>query len=85
MSAVEVKRGDRFIQRHPRWPLFIEVTRVGRDGWVDIRCCTWAVMWTKRMPNGLGPLLEPGNEFRIEPYSWTSAEVEASAPMDIPR
>lgn len=31
--------------------VFIEVTRVARDGsWADLRCCTWAVMWTKRQP-----------------------------------
>lgn len=75
-----IARGDRFIQRVPgAEPLFIEVTRVGRAGWVDIRCCTWAVMWTKRMPNGLAPLLSL--PFPIVPEAWTMEDVLASAPV----
>ncbi len=79
------KRGDRFIQRHPeaRWPVFIEVTRVGRAGWVDIRCFTWAVMWTKRMPEGLGPMLREDSEFRIAPMDWTMDDIVASAPATL--
>lgn len=80
-----VKRGDRFVQRHPsaRWPLFIEVTRVGKAGWVDIRCCTWAVLWTKRMPKGLGPLLDPASEFAIQREDWTLDDVCASEPLTL--
>lgn len=82
---MNVKKGDRFVQRSPeaRWPLFIEVTRVGKAGWVDIRCCTWAVMWTKRMPEGLGPLLDPGSEFVIVPEAWTLDDVIASTPATL--
>jgi hypothetical protein len=80
--VVSVKKGDRFIQRHPeaRWPLFIEVTRVGKAGWVDIRVCTWAVMWTKRMPEGLGLLFDPDGPAPIVPEEWTLDDVRASQP-----
>jgi len=48
----EAKKGDRLVaysDARPAHRLFIEVTRVAKDGtWADIRCCTWAVMWTKR-------------------------------------
>ena len=50
----EYHKGTRLIA-YPDFPLyqqiFIEVTRVARDGsWVDIACHTWAVRWTKRIP-----------------------------------
>ncbi len=86
MSETVIKKGDRFIQSHPeaRWSVFIEVTRVGKAGWVDIRCCTWARMWTKRMPEGLRPLLREDSEFRIVRQDWTWADVAASEPQVLP-
>ena len=57
-----IKRGDRLVaypDQRPAHRLFIEVTRVAKDGtWADIRVCTWAVMWTKRQTldeHGLPP------------------------------
>ena len=49
-----VERGQRYVaypdERQAR-RVFIEVTRVAKDGsWADIRCYTWAAMWTKRQP-----------------------------------
>jgi hypothetical protein len=45
-------KGDRLVafkDDRPCRRLYIEVTRVARDGtWADIRVSTWAVMWTKR-------------------------------------
>lgn len=45
------KKGDKYVYRvgeHP--PVFILVKRVSIEHmWADIACCTWAVMWTKRM------------------------------------
>ena len=51
----------------------MEVTRVGRSApWVDIRCFTWAVSWTKRMPAGLPPTLTRDD--------WTPEEIAATEP-----
>lgn len=77
-----IRKGDRFIQTHPdaRWPVFIEVTRVGKSGWVDIQCCTWAVSWTKRMPEGLKQLLAEDSPYRIVRKAWTWDEVRATEP-----
>ena len=67
-----VKRGDRFVA-YPNHRLaerlFIEVTRVARDGtWADISCQTWAVRWTKRqqLHNGILP--------SSELYEWTALD-----------
>ena len=80
----QIRKGDRFVQHHPqaRWPLFVEVIRVGKTGWVDIQCFTWAMTWTKRMPQGLAPLLNPDHEFHITRKDWTPADIEATAPRD---
>lgn len=47
-----VTKGDRFVayaDQRPARRLYIEVTRVAKDGtWADIKVCTWAVGWTKR-------------------------------------
>ena len=77
----EVRRGDRFIQHEPgaRWPMFIEVTRVGKAGWVDIACYTWAVHWRKRMPLGLKRFLE---RYHVTRKDWTFADVVASEPRN---
>lgn len=82
----QICKGDRFVQRHPeaRWPVFIQVVRVGKAGWVDIRCDTWAVTWSKRMPKGLGPMLVPGHDCYIEREDWTLEDVWASQPKDLP-
>lgn len=49
-----LRKGDRFVgypDERPARRLYIEVTRVAKDGtWADIRVQTWAVMWTKRQP-----------------------------------
>jgi hypothetical protein len=49
-----ISRGDQFVvyaDHRPTERVYGEVTRVAKDrAWADIRCCTWAVMWTKRMP-----------------------------------
>lgn len=84
-----VKRGDQFVQKHPdaRWPLFIEVTRVARDGsWCDIRVLTWATAWTKRMPEGLqGDMANPKSPLYCEPKAWTWQDVRNSEPrVEIP-
>ncbi len=67
-----LKRGDQFVWRHddePEKPVYIEVTRVARDGsWADIRCCTWAVAWTKRQPL---PLPEG-----CRPRRWTRGDLD---------
>jgi hypothetical protein len=65
------KRGDRFVayaDRRPRDKLFVEVTRVARDGtWADIRVCNCFVMWTKRQPLPL-PM--------VTPHPWTMADID---------
>ena len=67
--AQPVTKGDQFRVDDA----FVEVTRVGRSApWVDIRVCTWAVMWTKRMPAGV-----PASWVKSD---WTVADVEASEP-----
>jgi hypothetical protein len=82
-DAPAVRRGDRFVQRIPgSFPLFVEVIRVGRTGWVDIRCQTWAVQWSKRMVAGIDAMLEPGRVFHLEREDWTDADVLASAPKE---
>lgn len=78
---VSVKKGDRFVIHGPA-PLFIEVTRVGKSGWVDIRCQSWAVQWSKRMPKGIGPLLEGPHP--MVPSAWTWDDVRASEPEALP-
>jgi hypothetical protein len=83
MARLDVKKGDRFVQQgDARWPMFIEVTRVARAGsWCDIRCYTWAVMWTKRLPEGInGPMADPASTFYLARRDWTMADVEASEP-----
>jgi len=84
VERLNVRRGDRFVQRHPgaRWPLFVEVRRVARDGsWCDIRCCTWAVMWSKRMPKGIGgDMADPTSPMYLQPENWTLDDVGASGP-----
>lgn len=49
-----LRRGDQFVvyaDRRPAERVYGEVTRVAKDqAWADIRFCTWAVMWAKRMP-----------------------------------
>lgn len=71
-----VQRGDRFVMPHPdadKSPWFIEVTRVSKAGtWADIRVLNWAVMWTKRMPEGI-----PADWKR---QSWTMTDVDAYVP-----
>jgi hypothetical protein len=68
-----VKRGDRFVAYgdwRPSSRLYIEVTRVAKDGtWADIRVQTWAVMWTKRQPLTGGHLPE------TEPFDWTALDL----------
>jgi hypothetical protein len=67
----QVKKGDRLVAyaaERPKSRVFIEVTRVARDGaWADIRCYTWAVMWTKRQPLPL--------DF-VVPRDWGMADME---------
>lgn len=50
----KVAKGERLTWRHdddPDHPVYIEVTRVARDGtWADIRCHTFADSWSKRQP-----------------------------------
>lgn len=79
-----VKRGDKFVHHNEdegAWPLFIEVTRVARDGsWCDIRCYTWAMTWTKRMPQGMAPMLASEAPFRVVREDWTPADVLRSEP-----
>lgn len=85
-ERLTVRKGDRFVQQgDARWPLFIEVTRVARDGsWCDIRCCTWAVMWTKRMPEGIGgPMADPASSFYLTRRHWSMNEVAASGPAAV--
>lgn len=57
-----IAKGDLLVaysDRRPKDRLYVSVMRVAKDGaWADIRVCTWAVMWTKRMPlspNGMPP------------------------------
>ena len=71
-----MRRGDQFVvytDRPPRDRVYGVVTRVARDGtWADIRCCTWAVMWSKRMPlkDGEMPL---GTSWQ----TWSQADLDA--------
>lgn len=48
------RRGDLYVadaDKRPSARVFIEVTRVAKDGsWADLKCMTWAVMWTNRHP-----------------------------------
>jgi hypothetical protein len=74
VQRAEVKRGDRLVA-YPDAPLrqrlFIEVTRVARDGsWADISVQTWAVMWKKRQP-----LDERGMPPTTEFYDWTDRDL----------
>lgn len=90
-TAVEVfgpeyHKGERLIA-YPDSPLhqriFIEVTRVARDGsWVDIACHTWAVRWTKRMP--AETLGETARRFHWSPAAFAEQE-EAHTQMLIER
>jgi len=65
------RRGDRFIaypDEGPKGRLYVEVTRVARDGsWADIRVCNCYVMWTKRQQLPL-PM--------VQPYPWTMADID---------
>lgn len=84
MKRLDVRKGDMFIQHGggARWPLFVKVTRVARDGtWCDIRCFTWAVTWAKRMPEGIsGPMLDPESPMYLRRQDWTFDDVFASEP-----
>lgn len=60
--------------------MFIEVTRVGKTGWVDIRVCNWAAMWTKRMPKGIAPLLDGRRKPHFIRKDWTHADILATVP-----
>jgi len=43
-------RTVRATENRPSERVFVEVTRVAKDGsWTDIRCFTWACSWAKRM------------------------------------
>lgn len=52
MSGRMLVKGDRLVAygaSRPRSHLFIEVTRVAKDGkWADMKVCNCFVMWTKR-------------------------------------
>jgi hypothetical protein len=67
-----MKRGDRFVaygDHRPRSRLYIEATRVARDGrWADIRVCNCCVMWTKRVRLPL--------PFETHPCQWTTADLD---------
>lgn len=71
----KVKTGDKFIWRHddaPDVPVYVEVTRVARDGsWADIHCHTWGGFWTKRqrMPLPAG----------CRSHQWTSEDLDRQA------
>jgi hypothetical protein len=71
-ARAAMKRGDRFVaygDHRPRSRLYIEATRVARDGtWADIRVCNCFVMWTKRV---LLPL--PSD---THPRQWTTADLD---------
>jgi len=79
-----VKRGDRFgaYQDEPiRRRLFIEITRVAKDGtWADIRVCNCFVMWTKRQKldaRGMPPASEP--------MAWDQTHLDQQARLwDVP-
>lgn len=53
-ECVAPRKGDLFVayaDARPADRVFIEVTRVAKSGaWADLKCFTWAVMWTKRQP-----------------------------------
>jgi hypothetical protein len=60
-ARVAIAKDDKFIaflNRRPAERLFIEVTRVAKDGtWADLVVCTWGVMWRKRqkLKDGMPP------------------------------
>lgn len=70
-----VTTGDKFIWHRPNGPdtpVYVEVTRVARDGsWADIHCSTWCSFWTKRqrMPLPAG----------CRPFRWTSKDLDREA------
>lgn len=72
-----MRRGDRYVvypDLEPWRRLYLEVRRVAHDGsWADVAVCTWAVMWTKRMPT-------PGGAFHPDacatPYAWDQDDLD---------
>lgn len=68
------ERGDRYVWSHadrPGEPVFIEITRVARDGsWADLVCYTWAASWRKRQPLPL-----PGGTDR---RAWDQLDLDAA-------
>jgi hypothetical protein len=69
--AAQVKRGDRLIaypDAAPKSRLFVEVTRVAKDGtWADIKVCNCFVMWTKRQRLPLPECVA---------YAWTMEDID---------
>ena len=70
-------KGDRYVaypMRPPRQRLFVEVTRVAKDGtWADITVRTWAVMWSKRQKL-FNAEFSPTAETR--PDDWTQGDID---------
>jgi hypothetical protein len=69
------ERGDRYVWSHadrPAEPVFIQITRVARDGsWADLVCYTWAASWRKRQPLPLPA--------RTERRAWGQDDLDAAA------
>jgi hypothetical protein len=67
-------KGDRFVFPGEPWPVFVEITRVARDGsWADSVARTWAVKWTKRQPLSHITAIWKRQD-------WTLADVDATEP-----
>lgn len=54
--------GDKFVghpERRPAKRTYIQVRRSAKDGsWVDVRCFTWAVYYSCRVPNPIPDAIE---------------------------
>ena len=73
--STNLVKGDRLAAYRdcpPRQRLYLEVTRVAKDGsWADIRVCNCYVMWTKRQKldaRGLPP--------DSEMYYWDASDLD---------
>lgn len=69
------KKGDLYVyDPDPDKPLFIQVTRVAKDGsWADCNVLNWACCWTKRQPTPI-----PGRR-----HDWTMDEVNSYIPAEV--